>query len=351
MSKPNTALGWIIWLTTWLSLSALLEFFGIYPTEFHRGFADTHTIYFTAVMLPIFLGLFFSTLLEKKQGRLERLGNIKNIKLFVVWAACFAVELIYQKVIWFYAPNFLHTSNASLYFFLNSGVGYLLYGGAFWLWHKSKNGATLISERDTKSQQDESVQTVLNRSLGKYHVVVYENSSYMRQEEMYFIKERFEDHSSAVEECKRIIDDFLAGCDLSTPKAIKEAHESWFAFGDDPAVRPGYFSGADYLRLRCAEAYASWRRGQRGASGVHVQINYPTFGIAILEIEGLPTVIAKIDHYLEKDKSIICETAVPNLALRSIVLELAQNFVQNDHSLLARIESKLISQGWKIRSE
>ena len=351
MTKLKKVLPGIAWLATWFSLSLLLEYSEIYPSEFHRGFGDSYTVYITAVGFPLFLGFFFANLLEHRLKRQEYEDKSKDIQLLLTWAVCFVVEIGYQKLIWLYGSGFLYPSNKYLYFFLNSGVGFLIYAGAFWLWLNRKNSIAFKSHPSKKIQTDESIQNTLSGLSGKFHVVVYENSSYMRREEMYFVKERFEDHSSAVEECKRIIDDFLKGYDLSTPKGIRKAHESWFAFGEDPAVRPGHFSGADYLRLRCAEAYSSWRRGQQGVSEGHVQVSYPKFGIAILEVEGLPTVIAKIDHYLDNDKSIICETAAPNLGLRLIVLELALKFNESDQDLLDYIESNLLLQGWAIRRE
>lgn len=351
MTKLNKVLPGIAWLVTWFSLSLLLDYSEIYPSEFHRGFGDSYTVYITAVGIPFFLGFFFANLLEHRLKRQEYEGKQRDLLLILLWGVCFVIEIGYQKLIWLYASDFLYRSNSYVYFFLNSGVGLLIYAVAFWLWPNRKNNISFKTHPNKKIQTEESIQNTLTGLFGKFQIVVYENSSYMRREEMSFVKERFEDHASAVEECKRIVDDFLTGHDLSTPNGIRMAHESWFACGEDPAIRPGHFSGADYLRLRCAEAYSSWRSGQQGVSEGHVQVCYPKFGIAILEVEGLPTVIAKIDHYLEKDKSIICETAVPNLGLRLIVLELALKFNESDQDLLDYMESNLLLQGWAIRRE
>ncbi len=349
MSKLNKVLPGIAWLATWFSLSVLLEYSEIYPSEFHRGFGDSYTVYITAVAIPFFLGFFFANLLEHRLKRQEYGGKSRDLKLLLTWAVCFVIEIGYQKLIWLYGSDFLYPSNKYVYFFLSSGMGFLIYAGAFWLWLNRKNNIAFKTHPRKKIQLDESIQNTVTGLLGKFQIVVYENSSYMRREEMSFVKERFEDHASAVGECKRIIDDFLTGYDLSTPKGIRMAHESWFAFGEDPAVRPGHFCGADYLRLRCAEAYASWRRVEHGVLEEHVQINYPQFGLAILEVEGLPTVITLIDAYLRKCNGVRCETSVPNLPFRLIILECALKSRLQNQELLEYLRSYLMERDWEVR--
>lgn len=70
--------------------------------------------------------------------------------------------------------------------------------------------------------------------MALYTVFVDDNFHYMDESERYQLGE-FKDCASAIAACKRIVDEFLAGCDLDCTPA--ELNHQYVSFGEDPWIR------------------------------------------------------------------------------------------------------------------
>jgi hypothetical protein len=89
----------------------------------------------------------------------------------------------------------------------------------------------------------------------RYTVFVDDNFHYMDESERYKLGE-FDDCQSAVAACKRIVEEFLAGCDQDN--TAEQIYHQYVTFGEDPWIsseddRECRFSAWDYARQRSAE--------------------------------------------------------------------------------------------------
>jgi hypothetical protein len=88
----------------------------------------------------------------------------------------------------------------------------------------------------------------------RYSVYVNDNFHYMDESERYKLGD-FDDCQSAVAACKRIVDEFLDGCD--TNRGAAELFTQYTTFGEDPWISSDdascKFSAWQYAKERCAE--------------------------------------------------------------------------------------------------
>jgi hypothetical protein len=91
-----------------------------------------------------------------------------------------------------------------------------------------------------------------------YTVFVDDNFHYMDESERYKLGE-FADCESAVAACKRIVDEFLAGCERN--QSADELFTYYQSFGEDPwissADKDCRFSAWTYAKEQCSEVASS----------------------------------------------------------------------------------------------
>jgi len=102
----------------------------------------------------------------------------------------------------------------------------------------------------------------------RYTVFVDDNYHAGDESERYKLGE-FDDHSSAVAACRRIVDEFLARA--ATGVSAEELLRGYKTYGEDPWITPegpgARFSAWTYAEQRCRELAGDVRRDRDAAGG------------------------------------------------------------------------------------